>query len=80
MSRVPRQMPALHIIYGIVIVPAPIVAAIRLSTDEFTEPGCRSLHFAFAKVLSSSSSSEAYSRKMSLVLVIVREMSASEPA
>ena len=37
----PRPIPATQIMYGIVIVPAPIVAAIRLSTEEFVEPGVR---------------------------------------
>ena len=37
----PKPIPALQMIYGMVIVPAPIVAAMRFKTDELTEPAAR---------------------------------------
>ena len=41
MRIIPRPIPLTHKTYGIVIVPAPAVAATSVNTEELIEPGAK---------------------------------------
>lgn len=48
----PKATPVMAITYGIVMVPAPTVQAIKLTTEELTEPALVQLQSLFSSYIS----------------------------